>query len=198
MAGGPPGWTGTGECLVCVVWRPADRLPLPPRLQHLPGPQLVVSARYVTSPVGPYHELAVAQPARYGARAGLCVTTIACQSRAASTAGREGWGFPKEQADLRWSDQGGELMLRWDDRGIVVRGLAKAPALPAVLPYSSLQQRADGPVWVTGRLRGSARRARVELIVPADDRLSFLAGWHWGAHFGSAAVRMSSARPLGT
>ncbi|MCA1656505.1 MAG: acetoacetate decarboxylase family protein [Actinobacteria bacterium] len=196
MAEGPAGWIGTGECLVCVVWRPANRLSLPPELLHLPGPQLVVAANYATSPVGSYLELAVAQPARHGARVGMCVTTIACGSAAASTAGRDGWGFPKELADLRWSEEDGEMVLRWESRGIEVRGTARASALPAVLPYSSLQRRADGPVWVTGRLRGSAQLARVELIVPADDELSFLAGRHGGAFFGQAAVKMGGARPL--
>jgi len=196
MAGGPAGWTGTGECLVCVVWRPRGRLPLPSGLRHLPGAQLVVAARYATSPVGPYLELAVAQPARHGTRPGMCVTTIACGSAAASAAGRDGWGFPKEQADLRWSEEGSEMTLRWEDRGIMVHGVTKARSLSAVLPYSSLQCRTDGPVWVTGRLRGWARLARVELIVPADDQLSFLVGSHRGAFFGNAAVKMGAARRL--
>lgn len=91
---------------MCVVWRPRGRLPLPSALRHLPGAQLVVAASYATSPAGPYLELAVAQPARHGTRVGMCVTTIACGSAAASTAGRDGWGFPKEHADLTWSDEG--------------------------------------------------------------------------------------------
>jgi len=93
MAGGLGGWTGTGECLVCVVWRPKARVPLPSGLRHLPGAQLVVAANYATSPVGPYLELAVAQPARHGTRVGMCVTMIACGSAAASPAGRDGWGW---------------------------------------------------------------------------------------------------------
>jgi len=101
MAGGPAGWTGTGECLVGVVWRPRGRLPIPSGLRHLSGAQLVVAANYAASPVGPYVELAVTQPARREARTGMCVTTIACGSAAASAADRDGWGFPKEQANLR-------------------------------------------------------------------------------------------------
>jgi len=123
----------------------------------------------------------------------MCVTTIACGSAAACTAGRDGWGFPKEEADLRWSDDGSGTELRWEGRGIVVRGVTRPRSLPAILPYSSLQCRADGAVWVTGRVRGSARLARVELIVPPDDQLSFLNGSHRGAIFDKAAVRMSSA-----
>jgi hypothetical protein len=95
-----------------------------------------------------------------------------------------------------WSRDGSELVLRWEERGIVVRGTAGVRALPGLLPYSSLQRRADGPVYVTGRLRGSARLARVKLVVPADDPLSFLAGRHRGSLFDRAAVRMARARLL--
>jgi len=80
----------------------------------------------------------------------------------------------------------------------MVRGVTGTRSLSAVLPYSSLQCRADGPVWVTGRLRGSARLARVELIVPADDQLSFLVGPHRGVFFGSAAVKMGAGVVAGS
>ncbi|HVF14838.1 MAG TPA: acetoacetate decarboxylase family protein, partial [Acidimicrobiales bacterium] len=154
MADRGPGWTGTGECLVCVVWRPGAKSSLPTGLHHVPGPHLVVAANYLTSPVGPYLELAVAQPARHGTRVGMCVTTMGCGSSAACEAGLERWGFPKRSAGLGWTEDGSELVVRWEDRGIVVRAAARARTVPAILPYNSLQRRADGPVWVTGRLRG--------------------------------------------
>lgn len=131
-----------------------------------------------------------------GLRAGMCVTTIVVDSPAARAAGRENWGFPKELGTLSWSGDGKERTLRWEERGVVLRGVASGPPMPAVLPYSSLQRRAGDPVWVTGRLRGSFRLGPVELSVPPGDQLSSLAGRHRGVSFPVVRVRMGEARPL--
>lgn len=198
--GAGPGWALTGEMVVGAVSSSASadvRSALPPGFAPVPGPSVVVAARYATSPVGPYLELAVAQPARAGARVGMCVTTMAVDSRASRDAGREKWGFPKELGALHWSEDGDERSLRWDERGLVVRWRVQGPAVPAWLPVLAVQQRSDGPVLVPGRLRGPVGVGRVEVVAPADDPLAALAGRHPAAHQSRAHLRMGEGRPVG-
>jgi hypothetical protein len=126
----------------------------------------------------------------------MCVTTIVVDSPAARDAGRENWGFPKELGTLSWSGEGQERALRWEERGVLIRGVTSGPRIPALLPYSSLQRRAGDPVWVTGRLRGSFRLGHVELSLPPGDELSSLTGRHRGVSFPIVRVRMGEARPL--
>src|SRR4051812_2677622 len=62
-------WALVGECMVAVVSGRArghnrGRAELPLGVSRLPGPALVVAMRYTDSPVGPFLELAVAEPAR--------------------------------------------------------------------------------------------------------------------------------------
>ena len=71
----------------------------------MPGPAMVVAEAYTRSPVGPYLAFAVAEPARVGMRAGLCFTTVAVNSPECRVAGRQGWGFPADLADLKWSSR---------------------------------------------------------------------------------------------
>lgn len=146
------------------------------------GPWLVAGARYTGSPVGPYTELAVAQPARIGLRFGWCVQLMAVDSAESRVGGRIHWGFPKELATLRWEEDGAARVLTWEERGVVVRGRPLGPPWPALVPVRALQQRGEEPVVVPGRLRGLARFARVEVEVEdADDELVALAGRHPGA-----------------
>lgn len=170
--------------------------PLPPGLQRIPGPVLVVAARYATSPVGPYLELAVAEPVRLGARVGTCATVMVVDSAASRQAGRTRWGFPKELGTLHWSAEGDDVVLRWEERGVVVRGRPAGPAFPAIVPYWSLQARADGPIRVGGLLRGSGRFSRVDIDVGPEDPLACLTGRHRGMAVTKATVTMGAARPL--
>ena len=66
---------------------------LPDGLRPIPGPCSITAARYDDSPVGPYRELAVGQPARLGARLGMCITTMAVTSVDSRLGGRMNWGF---------------------------------------------------------------------------------------------------------
>ena len=67
---------------------------LPAGIHRLPGPYVVSAVRYSDSPVGPYLELAVGEPARLGARPGLCITTMVVTTAEARVGGRLKWGFP--------------------------------------------------------------------------------------------------------
>lgn len=178
----PAPWVLGGESIVGLArWRgPAPALP--PALSAVPGPWVVAAVRYTGSPVGPYTELAVAQPARLGMRLGWCVQLMVVDSPESQVGGRLHWGFPKQVATLRWEEDGAGRVLTWEERGIVVRGRPLGPPWPALVPVRALQQRGDGPVLVPGRLRGFARLAGVDVSVGGrEDDLAPLAGRHPGA-----------------
>ena len=171
---------------------------LPDGLRRIPGPCQLVAARYDDSPVGPYRELAVGEPARLGARLGLCITTMAVTSVDSRLGGRVNWGFPKELGTLAWLEEGDERVLRWEERSIVVRATPVGPPLPVLLPLRALQRRADGLVSVRGYARGRGRVARVEVTAPEEDALAGLAGRHKGLVVSGMRLVVNPARrPVG-
>lgn len=181
---------------MCFV-RCAGRLGrLPAGVQRIPGPVLVVAARYAKSPVGPYLELAIAEPVRIGARVTTCAAVMVVDSVESRDAGRNYWGFPKELGSLDWSAEGENMTLRWKEREVVVTGRPVGPAIPSLVPYRSLQSRADGVVRVGGFLRGAGRLGRVDISVGTDDDLTFLAGRHHGMAVTKATVTMGQAHRL--
>ncbi|HUR17349.1 MAG TPA: hypothetical protein VMZ51_00235 [Acidimicrobiales bacterium] len=174
-------WRLTGECV--VVWARRGRgwsSGLPPALSPLPGPVAVIAARYDISPLGPFLELSVAEPARLGLRSGLCVTSMAVTSPAARTMCRQRWDLPTELAAMTWSCDGDERSLAWEERGIVLRGRPRGPWLPAVIPLRFVQCGPSGPTVVPRRIRGRLRLAAVRLEVAEGDRLRSLTGSHTG------------------
>jgi hypothetical protein len=183
----------SGECVVGLA--PAgDEVHLPVGVERLPGPRIVLAARYDSSPVGPYLEFAVAAPARAGARPGMCVETMVVTTAEARVGGRLNWGFPKELGTLTWIADGDECTLRWDEREITVKALSGGLPLPTLVPLKAVQRRSDGLVSVSGRLRGLARLASLEISVPDDDPLAVLAGRRHGAVISGAHLVMSKAR----
>jgi hypothetical protein len=173
-------WVLSGESIVALARCPDVLGPIPGGLRRLRGPVLIAAVRYDGSPVGPHLELAIGEPARLGARLGWCMTTMVVDSADARTAARGNWGLPRELGTLTWDRDGGVRQLRWSERGIVVRGVARRFRLPVLLPVRALQRRGDGPVVVPGRLRGLARLADVHVEAPDDDPLVHLAGRHRG------------------
>jgi len=171
---------------------------LPDGLRRLPGPCSITATRFDDSPVGPYRELAVAQPAHLGARVGMCVTTMVVTSVDSRLGGRVNWGFPKELGTLVWLDEGDDRVLRWEERNVVVRATPTGPPLPVLLPLRALQRRADGLVSVRGHVRGRGRVARLEVDVPDDDSLAGMRGRHLGLMVSGMRLVMSPARrPVG-
>jgi hypothetical protein len=187
-------WALVGECVVGFVRRRDLTLSLPAGIHRLPGPYVVSAVRYSDSPVGPYLELAVGEPARLGARPGLCITTMVVTTAEARVGGRLNWGFPKEVGALRWRTVGDEREVVWEDRAIVLRGRPRGPAAPLLLPMRALQRRGDGPVVVPGRLRARVHLAKVELEVPSDDLLAPLAGPHRGMLLSNMGFVVDPAR----
>lgn len=187
-------WALAGECLLTFVADGSGDRALPAGLHPLAGPGLAIAARYDDSPVGPYLELAIGEPARLGMRLGVCITTMVVDSPRSRMGGRLNWGFPKELGTLRWSADGDERALRWEERDITLRAIPAGPAVPMVLPLVALQRRSDGPVVVRGRVRGLARVARVEVNVPADDPLAASAGTGRGTLVAGLRMLVSPAR----
>jgi len=159
---------------------------------------MLVGARYDQSPVGPYLELAVCEPARLGGRIGMCVTTMVVNSVEARRGGRVNWGMPKELGTLDWSAEGDVRILHWAERDLTLRATPIGPPLPALVPFRAVQGGFDGPAAATARLRGRARLARVRAEVDADDPLAWAAGAHLGAIVSSARLVMGEACPAPT
>ena len=168
-----------GECVAGLARRPRGSV-LPDGLRAMPGPAVVVAARYQESPVGPYSEIVVAEPARLGLRPGWGVTASVVDSPAARVGGRLNWGFPKELGALVWDADGDERELRWVERSMVVRGRKSGPVLPLFVPFRNLQRRGDGPVVVPASIRGRAHVAKVEIELGVNDPLVWLTGPHRG------------------
>ena len=184
-----------GEILLAWARWPdgrADRLP--EGIAPLPGPVTVAAVRYSDSPVGPYLELSVGEPARIGLRPGLCVTSSVVSDPAAKVGWRLNWGMPAGLGRLSWSSDGDERELVWEDRGVVVRARPVGPPIPVLVPMRSVQRRGDGPVLVPRRLAGLMRFARVSVKAPGDDALAPLAGDHRGAIVSAARLRLRPAR----
>ncbi|MDQ4069500.1 MAG: acetoacetate decarboxylase family protein [Actinomycetota bacterium] len=191
-------WVLGGECIVTVASPRPPLGELPDGLRRVPGPCQIVAARYDDSPVGPYRELVVGEPARLGARLGVCITTMAVTSVDSRLGGRVNWGFPKELGTLVWLDEDDDRVLRWEERHIVVRASPVGPPLPVLLPLRALQRRADGLVSVRGYAKGRGRIARVEVTAPDDDGLSALVGPHRGLLVSGMRLVVNPARrPVG-
>ena len=192
-------WVLGGESIVALAWGGGAVGPMPEGVRRLAGlPCLVVAARYTGSPVGPYLELAVGEPARLGPRVGWCFTTMVVDSAESRTGGRASWGFPKELGTLVWERSGSVRSLRWVERDVAVVGAARRFRVPALVPVRALQRRAEGPVVVPGRLRGLARFARVTVSAPPADPCSSLAGTHQGVVVDSMRFVVRPARhPFG-
>jgi hypothetical protein len=187
-------WSLTGESLACLVRTPRSGEPLPDGLERLPGPSLVVGLCYSGSPVGPYLELAIGEPARLGARPGWCITTMVVDSQASRMDGRMNWGYPKELGSLTWRSDGDERSLHWAEGDVTISGRCGRTRLPFLVPVRSLQRRADGPVVVPGRLRGRASLTGVTVAVRGRPGLEPLDGTHPGLHVAGMRFLVRPAR----
>lgn len=151
----------------------------------MPGPALLLAASYAVSPIGPFTEFAVAEPARLGLRPGLCLTTSVVAASECRVDYRLNWGVPAEVGTLLWEVdvlQHGVRRLTWLERGIVMAGRPSAIRVPGWVPVRGVQRRSDGAVLVPRRVRGWLGLSLVEVRVPSDDEgLSWAAGPHFGA-----------------
>jgi hypothetical protein len=140
----------------------------------MPGPAVLWAGHWAQTPVGPFSELAVAIPARLGARIGLCVTFSVVTNADARMAGRLGWGLPRQLGDLRWVATGPGRRLEWWDREIEVTAQTRRISAPFAAALRAIQRGGDGPLIVPTRLRGWVRRADVMISVEPGDGLEEL------------------------
>ncbi len=181
-----------------VVWSPHAVGVVPPPLRRAPGPILVIGARYATSPVGPYVELAVVEPVRLGARPGMCATVMVVDSAASLDAGRARWSFPKQLGTLRWSSGGGgTARLRWDEGDVEVNSRPIGPEGPIPCPAWCLQSGDAGVVATGAFLRGRGRLASVRVDTGPGSPVAALAGRHPGVCVDQGTLTMGRGHPLG-
>jgi hypothetical protein len=184
--------------VVGVAWSPQAVGVVPAPLVRVPGPVLVIGARYATSPVGPYVELAVVEPVRLGARPGSCATVMVVDTAASLDEGRARWSFPKQLGTLEWSPGGdGTARLRWPEGDVELSGRPIGPRAPVPLPTWCLQSGAAGVVATGALVRGRARLASVRVDTGPGSPLAGLAGRHPGLCIGRGMLTMGSAHPLG-
>lgn len=164
----------------------------------MPGPAVLLAASYSASPIGPFTEFAVAEPARLGLRPGLCVTTsvVAASSTECRVDYRLNWGVPAEMGTLLWEvdpARRGVRRFTWLERGIMMAGRPSAVRVPGWLPVRGVQRRSDGAVLVPRRVRGWLGLSLVEVRVPDDDVGPGGSGglaWAAGPHFGGVVTGM--------
>lgn len=183
-----------GEMVIAPFPRPRSGTRLGLGFAPLPGPGFVVAARYQASPIGPFTELNIVEPVRRNRlRAGLAVTLSVVNDDRARRDGRANWGFPRELGTLRWDGGDGAIRLTWDEGRLALEAVPSRLAFPLLVPLRLVQHRGPDPVSVPVRLRGMARTARVNLAVPEDGPLAFLAGVHRGIVVAAPRLRIAPA-----
>ena len=206
MAGSfEPPWRMRGETI--LAWARMKRTTrrslsrsLPQGVRMLPGlPAVVVGVAYQDSPVGPYHELAIGVFGRIGLRPGLSAVLQVVDAPEARKVYRQHWGLPTDLGTFLWSRDDDERTMRWEERGVVLRGVPVGFRIPMGVPMRSVQRRSDGPVVLPRRLWCLMRLARttVEVAEPLNEQeidLDWLAGPHPGAMLNHMRIVAGLAR----
>jgi hypothetical protein len=182
-------WWLEGESIVALMSRRGWHWDLPDGVARAPGPLLVSATRFSGSPHGPFLELAVAEPARLGARFGWCRTLVVVDRPDVQRELRTRWGLPAMLGRLEWSADDDIRRLSWLDRDLQVTGRVRRLALPWAISQRSLQRRGGDNVVVPSRSRGLAHTClvRIDLVgdvalaPPADPLAEALCGAHLGA-----------------
>jgi len=188
-------WALAGDAIVTLVARHGRLLgDLPPGLEPLPGPALVVAARYQTSPIGSFCELTFLEPARRGARPGWAVTLSVVNDARATTGARRRWAAAGELGELYWRRTGRVVRLDWGDRRLRISAVQGRAVLPVLLRARVLEWSPDGPITVPVRLRGLGHPAVVHMEVPEGDHLRAIHGRHRGLVVASQQLRIEPAR----
>lgn len=161
-------WELDGEAIVAVVGRHHSASALPDGLDAVPGPRLLTATRYTGSPMGPYLEVALAEPARLGRHVGWCRTMVVVDRADVQRDTRMRWGVPALLGSLIWKVDGDDRSLSWHEAGVVISGRSRGVGVPWVLPQRLLQDRGPETVVLPTRLRGLAHPGAVR--VDSDDR----------------------------
>lgn len=183
-----------GEVITALFRRQGFGVPAGTGVTTIPGPGILLAARYQTSPIGPFTEVAIIEPLRHHpARLGLGVTCSVVDDERACREGRVRWGLPREVGTLGWEHRDGAVRVTWAEEGLVVDAVSRWGALPVLVPIHLLQHRGPDAIVVPMRLRGLARPARITIESPDDGRLARLAGRHRGLMLAAPHVRIDPA-----
>ena len=187
-------WALVGEAVVLMARRPRGRRP-PRPLRRLPGaPALVVAARWQSSPVGRFDEVAVLEPALAGLRPGLVLTAHGVSVPHASGSYRAEWSLPAEPATIRWSSDITGCTVTWEEEALRAEASSSRWPVPLVLPLPLIHG-GRIPFRVPQRVRGLARPARATIsCANASSDLAWLAGEHRGLLFRAARLAMLPRR----
>ena len=187
-------WALVGEAVVVVARRRRARRVSRP-FRRIPGaPAIVVAARWQSSPVGRFDEVAVLEPAVVRMRPGLVLAAHGISVPQASGTYRAEWSLPAEPATIRWSSDAGGCTVTWEEEALRAEVSASRWLIPMLLPLPVVQ---GGPVpfRVPQRLRGLARPAKVVIACEsASSDLAWLDGPHRGLLFRAARLAMLPSR----
>lgn len=187
-------WALVGEAVVVLARRPRRRRP-PAPLRRVPFlPAVVLAARWQSSPVGRFDEVAVLEPALTGARLGLVLVAHGVSVPHASGAYRAEWSLPADPATIRWSSDPTGCTVTWEEEALRTEVTASRWRVPMLVPLP-LVHGGRIPFRVPQRLRGLARPARVTISCgsPTSD-FAWLEGGHRGLLFRAARLAMLPAR----
>lgn len=183
-----------GEAVIAVVRRHHPPLcETPEGMVSLPGPGLLLAARYQSSATGAFNELTVFEPAREGIAIGLAATlTIVSDARAAQ-AGPLWWGVSRRQGSIGWTREGDTVRVTWVEGALELRAVPGRATLPFLLPIRTVQRRRGREVAAALHLRGLGHLAHVECTVAAGDGLAPLSTVRRGLVVSAQQLRWSAA-----
>jgi hypothetical protein len=137
---------------------PSDSIPPPPWVLHgeavaflAPRLRLRLLVNYHKSPVGPYHEHALATLTWRGPS----VVQMGVDLEASLVGGRRNWGYPKVLERLAWYLKGKNIIFSRKDKTFRIRKTYLR--LPLALPFWTIQELNGQVVRVPATLRGIAR-----------------------------------------
>ena len=153
-----------------------------------------MAARWQSSPVGRFDEVAVLEPAFAGGRPGLVVVAHGVSVSHASGTYRAEWSLPAEPATIHWATEPSGCTITWEEQALSAEVTSGRWLLPLALPLPLIHG-GRLPFRVPQRLRGLARPATVELACgdPASE-LAWLQGAHRGLTFRAARFSMLPRR----
>ncbi|GAC1596557.1 MAG: hypothetical protein NVS3B21_20480 [Acidimicrobiales bacterium] len=161
-----------GEAVIAVVWRPHPPVcAMPVGNASLPGPGLLLAARYQSSAAGPFNELTIFEPARRGLAFGL-VATLTVVNAARAAQGEPSWeGAQRQVGSIGWADDEDTVCVTWAERALELRAVKSRATLPFLLPIRTMAH-GRGRRAAVLPVRGLGHLARVTCVVTHGDDLA--------------------------
>lgn len=198
LASAPAPWDLRGEAVVAFLGPHRTGLAAGPLVRRVPGPAVVLGASWQATPVGPYREFAIVLPSRIAWWPGGCVVEMVVDDESSLRAGRANWGMPKQRGQLSWDGTAPGAGLRWEERGIEVSAVRRAPGAPGLVAFPLVQVRDDGPIAIPALALARASPSWVRVDVPPADPLAGMAGRHPGLHLTGLRLHVGRGyRPIG-